>query len=188
MHNYIYWYWNNIFNKSEIKNINSFIDKNFDFYENEKDHAVDLNGKSKKITNVKKIYFKKIKHFLNNFKDIFMYDSNINFGYQLFGLNDLDQCNLNIYSSKNLGKYDWHTDLSMNPLYDIKLTLLINLSQKEYEGGQFYIFNTNEIEVKELNTPGSAIIFPSFLNHKVMPVTKGERRTLALFLIGPKFK
>jgi hypothetical protein len=188
MNNYTYWYWNNIFNKSEIKKINSFIDKNFDFYEDEKDHATDLNGKSKKTTLVKKIYFKKIKHFLNDFKNIVMHESNINFGYSLFGLNDLDQCNLNIYSSENLGKYEWHTDESKNLIFDIKLTLLINLSQKEYEGGQFYIFNTNEIEVKELNTPGSAIIFPSFLNHKVMPITKGERRTLALFLLGPKFK
>ena len=100
----------------------------------------------------------------------------------------MDTCNLNIYSYKNLEKYDWHTDETNRELIDIKMTILINLSLKEYEGGNFYLFKGNEIEVKELNNPGNVVMFKSYVNHKVTPITKGERRTLAIFLYGPAFK
>jgi predicted 2-oxoglutarate/Fe(II)-dependent dioxygenase YbiX len=72
-------------------------------------------------------------------------------------------------------------------MYDIKLTVLINLSLKSYEGGKFCLWRGNETEVKELNTPGNAIMFKSNINHKVYPIIKGERRTLAIFIKGPRF-
>jgi PKHD-type hydroxylase len=59
---------------------------------------------------------------------------------------------------------------------------------EQYEGGQFQLFNTNEYEVKELNIPGNVVMFKSYINHRVLPVTKGQRRTLAIFLKGPKFR
>ena len=40
----------------------------------------------------------------------------------------------------------------------------------------------------EFNKPGSAIIFPSFINHKVNKITSGKRHTLAIWLSGPKFR
>ena len=185
---FIYRYWNNYFDKKQIKKLNCLIDKNFDFYEDYKDSAKGSDGTNKKSAVIKQIYYKKIKHLLDDFQEEFTNSANVHFGFKIFGMNDMEKCNLNIYSSKNLGKYDWHVDLSMSKIYDIKLTVLINVSEKKYQGGEFYIFNTNEIEVKELNVPGSAIVFPSYLNHKVMPVTKGERKTLTLFLIGSKFQ
>ena len=185
---YDFWYWKNIFNNKKIKEINNFIDNNFDNYQDEIEKAKDEKGVSKKLATVKVISFKKIKNYINDFKELFMESANLNFGYEIFNLGDFEKCNLNIYSSKNLGQYNWHIDNSRNDLYDIKLTVLINISKEKYEGGNFYIFNNYEFEVKELNTPGNAIMFKSYLNHKVLPVLKGERRTLALFLKGPKFK
>jgi predicted 2-oxoglutarate/Fe(II)-dependent dioxygenase YbiX len=44
------------------------------------------------------------------------------------------------------------------------------------------------MKIKELNNSGNTIMFKSAINHKVTPVTKGERRTLAIFLYGPAFK
>jgi PKHD-type hydroxylase len=186
--NFIYWKWDSFFNEKKIKEINSFIDKNFDGYQDPKNSARDLQNKNKKIATVKHIYYKKIKHLLYDLEQEFMYQANTSFGYDLFGLKDIEKLNFNIYSSNDFGSYGWHTDGSRSDLYDVKLTVLINLSIKKYEGGQFFIFDTNELEVKELNSPGSVIMFRSFYNHKVMPVTKGERRTLAIFLKGPKFK
>ena len=186
--NFIYWKWDNYFNKNSIKKLNSLIENNFDDYQDPKNSAHNLQNINKKTTVVKHIYYKKIKHLLYDFEQEFMYQANTSFGYDLFGLKNIEKLNFNIYSSDNFSSYGWHTDRSKSDLYDVKLTVLINLSIKKYDGGQFFIFDTNEIEVKELNSPGSAIMFCSSYNHKVMPITKGERRTLAIFLKGPKFK
>ena len=48
------------------------------------------------------------------------------------------------------------------------------------------MFRANEIICNEFNTPGSAVIFPSFINHKVNKITSGKRNTLAIWLSGPK--
>ena len=71
---------------------------------------------------------------------------------------------------------------------DIKLTALLNLSEENYEGGELLLFRGWEIICKEFNEPGTAIIFPSFTNHKVTKITKGSRNTLALWMSGPKFR
>jgi len=41
-------------------------------------------------------------------------------------------------------------------------------------------------KVANFKKPGDAILFRSFLNHEVTPVTKGERITLSYFINGPK--
>ena len=38
-----------------------------------------------------------------------------------------------------------------------------------------------------LDTPGNMIVLRPHIFHKVDPVTSGERRTLSLFITGPKF-
>ena len=72
-------------------------------------------------------------------------------------------------------------------MYDVKLTLLINLSLKKYEGGKFEYLNNKWIEVKELEKPGNVVILKSYFHHRVTPVTSGERRTLTHFMVGPRF-
>lgn len=183
-----YWSWNHLLNAKEIKNINKFIESNYDFFERDEDKATNNFNVIKKNSTVKIIYFKKIKHLIEEIVEKCVNVSRNNFGYDVFYPSNIDTCNLNIYSCKNQGKYDWHTDETNNPLIDIKMTILINLSLKEYKGGSFYIFKGNEMEVKELNNPGDVVMFKSYVNHKVTPVIKGERRTLALFLCGPAFK
>ena len=79
-------------------------------------------------------------------------------------------------------------DASPLPHMDIKLTILINLSTKKYEGGSFFIFKGKEKNIKELDEPGNILMLKSYLLHKVTPVTKGERRTLTIFLKGPSFR
>ena len=181
-----YWYFNNFFNKKNIKEINDFIDKNFEFFENEKLQST-INNKKIKFAIVKQITWKKIKHLFNDIEQYITSINQENFGYDIYPINDIDVCNLNIYSHKNSGQYDWHTDESNNDIHDLKLTVLINLSIEKYSGGNFKIFNRgNEYEVKELNIPGNVIIFKSFLNHKVTPILKGERRTLTIFFKGKR--
>ena len=72
-----------------------------------------------------------------------------------------------------------------------KLSMSIILNDA-YEGGGFE-FATLEKEVSNIYTPyfnrlGSIIVFPSFLTHRVEPVTKGTRYSLVSWFIGPPFK
>ena len=180
--------WENIFSEKEIKNLNNFIEKNYDFIENKEQSATDEKKETKKNALVKCISYFKIKKFIKNLIYQYISFNNKYIGYHLYNHLDNDCCNLNIYSHKNFQEYDWHIDGDLEPFSDIKLTVLINLSIKPYTGGNFFIFNNTQYEIPGLNKPGNMIMFKSFLNHKVMPVITGERRTLSIFLKGPAFK
>jgi PKHD-type hydroxylase len=89
------------------------------------------------------------------------------------------------------GFYNWHMDsnvemASMPTVRKISMTLLLNDS-KEYEGGDFEIFcgetldsEKNKYKLKQ----GYAIFFASFLLHRVMPVIKGNRKSLVMWFGG----
>ena len=70
----------------------------------------------------------------------------------------------------------------------MKFTMIINLSEKPFEGGDLFLQETGNMEVKELKKPGTYMIFKSHTRHMVTLVTKGERKNLVLFLTGPNFK
>jgi valyl-tRNA synthetase len=109
------------------------------------------------------------------------------FGFDLHPLTSLKKLNYNIYEEGT--EYSWHIDaVPADPVRDIKLTALLNLSEENYEGGELVLFRANEIICKEFNSPGSAVIFPSFINHKVNKIISGRRHTLAIWMSGPKFR
>jgi len=91
------------------------------------------------------------------------------------------------------GRYDWHTDMSFGSKFDgdaeprkLSLTLLLN---DEFEGGQFQINNGKE--ESPIDVPihkGRAVLFPSFMIHRVTPVTKGIRKSIVVWVLGPKFR
>jgi predicted 2-oxoglutarate/Fe(II)-dependent dioxygenase YbiX len=187
---YSYWYFQNLFNKNKISEINKYIEKNFDCFEPTELAAKTLDNKQKKfISSCKQIYWKKIKNLLEDFNQLVLKTNEENFGYNLYNLKDLAYINYNTYTENNKDYYNWHIDSSVNPLMDIKLTALINLSPSKYEGGKFLLFDYgDEYHVDKFDEPGSALIFKSNINHKVTPITKGKRITLTLFFCGPNFK
>lgn len=184
---YDYWFWKNVFSKKEIKTINQIIKNNSLIKEEEKVKAKNNDGSVKKNCDTYLIQYKTLKNVINKIEGLYNEVNDYNFGYNLFPLNDDKFLNFNIYSSNNFHNYEWHVDESNSFVQDIKLTLLINLSVTKYEGGDFLIFKTNELKINEFSEPGDMLMFKSGINHKVSPVTNGERRTLAIFLSGPKF-
>ena len=188
MKTYDYWYWNSVFNKKQIKKINSFILKNYDSLESPERGAHDKSGKPLKSSSVKVIAWNKIKPLLFDLQNRLYYINREHFGYDLYPKEDMSGCLFNVYSDKNKGGYGWHYDESSNPCSDIKLTTIINLSDKKYEGGQLELFRNEPMLIKELNEPGSVIMFKSPISHRVLPVIKGERKTLVFFMEGPRFK
>jgi len=184
---YDYWHWQNHFSL-DVKKLNKFIEKNFDKFEESEKSAVDSTHKRQKNSTVKIIYYKKLKPLLHEVVDSCVECARQKFGYDVWYPRGNDGCNLNIYSSDNQGKYEWHVDAARTPHVEIKLTILINLSLKSYEGGQLHLWHGNEKCPTELDSPGNVFMFKSAITHKVTPVTKGERRTLTIFLLGPAWR
>lgn len=97
---------------------------------------------------------------------------------------------LSVYNENNLGCYDWHVDcseeLTVNPR---KLSMSLILSDpSEYEGGELQIKSTNDTPITLESKKGRAIFFPSYMIHRVAPVTKGTRKSIVLWVSGPAFR
>lgn len=67
-----------------------------------------------------------------------------------------------------------------------KLTVLAFLND-EFEGGKLYIQNGDQ-KTYPPQKAGTVVIFPSFMLHGVEPVTKGIRRSIVVWMVGPFFK
>ena len=71
----------------------------------------------------------------------------------------------------------------------LSMTVLLN---DNYEGGEFqFAFYKEEkcgINTPEFNKIGSIVVFPSDVEHRVTPVTKGIRYSLVVWFLGPPFK
>ena len=171
----------NIFNKEKVKEINSVIKENF--IEGKDDSAAE----SLKTSNVKFVSLGKIQKEIHPFIEFCLAANSNFFGFDLHPLTSFNKLNYNSYEKGT--EYSWHIDaIPRDPVRDIKLTALLNLSEESYEGGELALFRADEIECKEFNLPGSAIIFPSFINHKVNKIISGRRNTLAIWMSGPKFR
>lgn len=83
------------------------------------------------------------------------------------------------------GFFDWHMDLGRGPTASRKLTTVSFLTPPdEYEGGELLFMDGGKPMRPE---QGTTAIFPSYLLHKVNPVTRGNRFTLVAWLHGPCF-
>ena len=183
---YDYWIVKNYYNREERIQIANYIERNNDGMEKIEKTAVDANNKSKKNTNTFTIEWQKIKNYMGNLESSIHVLNEQNFGYHLYPFNDLSKALLNVYDSKKKGSYDWHYDSSLSDMFDCKLTILVNLSDK-YTGGDLHFFNDHDYVVKDF-IPGSLLIFKSHINHMVTPVKSGVRKPLTLFGNGPKFR
>ena len=85
--------------------------------------------------------------------------------------------------------YSWHIDKGFsNSISPRKLSIVLQLTDpSEYEGGdlEFYLAPT---PVKAKKQKGLLYAFPSWVLHRVTPVTSGIRRSLVVWVSGPKFR
>lgn len=93
-----------------------------------------------------------------------------------------------VYTSDN-DHYGWHMDQVNNlAIPPRKLSLVLQLSDpSEYEGGDLELMTSLE-PTKIKKEKGFICLFPSWTLHRVTPVTKGIRRTLVVWVAGPKFR
>jgi PKHD-type hydroxylase len=84
------------------------------------------------------------------------------------------------------GKYDAHID-KMNMGVIRKLSIVVQLSdENSYEGGDFEIIEGKDPEKLSKNK-GTLLAFPSYVLHRVTPVTKGTRHSMVGWITGKPF-
>ena len=86
------------------------------------------------------------------------------------------------------GHYNWHIDMNPTDSNTRKLTAVVQLNDG-YEGGhlEFGVQDRNREWYRVPKLEGSITIFPSFLSHRVSPVTDGVRYSLQEFYVGDAF-
>jgi PKHD-type hydroxylase len=109
-----------------------------------------------------------------------------------FDIDYISEIQFTTYNADDNGKYDWHHDTFWgNPTrYDRKISVVIQLSDPEdYEGGLFEFDPQWEQPARDLLLKkGTVIAFPSFIRHRVTPITKGVRKSLVAWIEGAKFR
>jgi PKHD-type hydroxylase len=175
----LYAFWNNAFSKDECQTIINIA----------KDKGL-ITGTTQEETNVRDskiswLYpidnmdwvFRRVTDITLNLNERF-------FNFDLFGINEGFQ--FTNYQAPS-GKYGKHVDRAINiPVR--KLSISIQLTNpEEYEGGEIKLYDAKKETVMD-KTQGTLILFPSYVLHEVMPVTKGERNSLVTWVTGKQFK
>lgn len=99
------------------------------------------------------------------------------------------------YASEN-GHYDWHQDIGPGELPSRrKVSITIQLSDSnEYEGGELQLCTGSDGDGTFSHTrtcergAGVGVLFPSYMMHRVSPVTKGTRKSLVLWVGGAHYR
>lgn len=108
--------------------------------------------------------------------------------FDLYGFNEPMQ--YTTYSSEEQGHYSWHVDSGINQgaTPPRKFSMILQLSDPvEYVGGDLQIMTQSEPQSID-KQKGLIAAFPSYVLHRVTPVTQGIRKTLVVWVSGPSFK
>jgi PKHD-type hydroxylase len=96
------------------------------------------------------------------------------------------------YHASEKGHYGWHQDFGPDNMCLRKVSLTVQLSDpSEYEGGDLEITKggmSDESGYKMHRGKGTVVIFPSYMMHRVTPVTRGIRRSFVLWVGGSHYK
>ena len=88
----------------------------------------------------------------------------------------------------NGGHYDWHLDIGPGSISHRKISIVIQLSDpNDYVGGDLQIMTGSEYTTIPRGK-GNVVVFPSFLLHRVVPLTSGNRKSLVLWVGGDHYK
>jgi len=93
------------------------------------------------------------------------------------------------YGAERQGHFGWHSDIGEGSVAGKrKLTMVAQLSPPEaYHGGALEVQPSANVTTAP-RAQGSVTFFPSFLLHRVTPVTEGERYSLTIWAHGPVFR
>jgi PKHD-type hydroxylase len=106
------------------------------------------------------------------------------FEFDLWGI--VDDIQYTVYDGGD-SHYDWHIDKG-SLVAPRKLSLVVQLSEPdEYQGGDLQLMFAEKPFTCE-RRKGMIYVFPSWILHRVTPVTAGIRRSLVAWIVGNKFR
>ena len=90
------------------------------------------------------------------------------------------------------GGYDWHLDIASSSNMQAgarrKISIVVQLTDPDTcFGGELELRPERSVVVPFLDV-GSAVLFPSYLLHRVAPVKQGLRESLVTWITGPPFR
>ena len=99
----------------------------------------------------------------------------------------LEDFQFTVYHASEGGHYDWHIDWGLAQVQR-KLSASLQLSDPaQYEGCDLQFQGMRQVEAAPRDR-GAVIVFPSFILHRVTPISSGTRKSLVVWASGPKFK
>ena len=174
-----FWTFQSVYDKNAIKEINILVKENMK-------PSVDRPAEGAlKTSKVFFIPWASICNQLPLIEDCIKFANRKAFAYDIFPFDYGTVLHYNVYEKGN--EYQWHHDATEEDPTDMKLTMILNLSEKSYIGGELMLRINDTEEVVDLKS-GSIVVFKSWVSHKVTPVTSGERISLTTWAIGPKFR
>ena len=106
-----------------------------------------------------------------------------NWGFDIMGWRDSPQYTHYAFPD---GKYDYHGDNLSESISHRKISMSVLLQEAE-AGGKFQLLYGREPYTIDLNK-GDAVIFPSFILHRVTRILSGERKSIVSWISGQPFK
>jgi PKHD-type hydroxylase len=110
----------------------------------------------------------------------------VKFRFDIWGFHE--QLQYTVYNAEvGPQHYNWHIDNMGANKVPRKLSFTLQLSDAmTYEGGELWIQGRDEICV--VKTRGLVHYFPSYVRHRVTPITSGTRKALVGWISGPEFR
>jgi len=105
-----------------------------------------------------------------------------------YKLDYIEALQYTIYQEPN-DHYHGHIDMMLSGLHLRKLSFSLQLSDPDsYRGCDLEMNSGGETWAETKRTQGTFIAFPSWLMHRVTPLTEGTRHSLVGWVCGPKFQ
>jgi len=93
------------------------------------------------------------------------------------------------YHAEDEGHYTWHQDIGPGIAAQRKISITIQLSDSDaYEGGDLQIWQGGTSVQDTRRGAGVAVLFPSYMMHRVTKTTKGVRKSLVLWVGGNHYR
>lgn len=185
----LFTFWDDGFTSSELDEIDAMFEKNkgkeFKAYVGSTNKKYD--GATRE-TDISFEYFNPDSEWM--YHKIVKIVKTLNTQYYNFDIRSAEPTQFGTYKASNGGHFDWHmdaqTDIVTNNMRKLSIILFMS-DPTTYEGGKFQIFvGSKEVDIDTRR--GMLLMFPSYLVHRVTPITKGIRRTVVTWCSGPLFK
>ena len=185
-----FYYFPQVFSNEEISNLDQLVTQNYKFQKGQVGN-IELDTLDSTVYNNRDIAYlppdNNTKGLYEKLEKLVIQANEELFNFSITQVTDLIHY---VIYPENGGYLDWHMDIGKFQVNRRKLALTVQLSDPtEYDGGEFEIwFGSKEKFITVPRQKGDVIIFPTFLMHRIKPITRGQRKALVFWTGGEPFR